>query len=337
VSSLRVEDLRPAPLHKQIAARKRRAHLAKLATAMQIIAQSPMSEKTTNRVRHRVRARKPHNRAARKEDKTVLDLSDELTFPSLPVRPPTEFILPTKANILVPLVPQLSAPDYAAAVMKDHADYLPFVMSQQSRQMADALISSPLPSGTCSPVISIARSFARTLVPRAARAPRAPKPISIRRILPSKLGAFRRPLGSMFSPIVSTPKVFATQPEPTREVGVFSALAPAWLMQGLAWNGNTASATIDLSCTVPLPKKKAAKTLVTKKEPTNKKHAKITKKRPLHTRNEKKRSNTSRTPAKAKTGGDRRQKRHPKASFAHPALPVFTRPLTTIPCLARTC
>lgn len=117
------------------------------------------------------------------------------------MRPVEELPLAEKATAVVPLVPQLSAPDYAAAVARDHLDYLPFITSPQGKLMADSLLaSSPLPSPSgASAVVRVARSFARSLVPRASPAQRIPKPISIARIRSAKVGAFRRPLGSMFS------------------------------------------------------------------------------------------------------------------------------------------
>jgi hypothetical protein len=234
------------------------------------------------------------------------------------------------------MVPQLWAPNYAAAVTRDHLDYLPFITSPEGKLMADSLMassssSSPLssPSGA-SPVVCVARSFARSLVPLANPARRIPKPISIARIRPSKVGAFRRPLGSMFSATVSIPQAPKVQPKHTPESDAIN-LAPAWLTQGLTWNDNVSSVAFELP-SLATPKK-------TKKEPANKKHVKQSKRKPLHTRAEKKRSATSRAPvepAKTKSSGANKHRLQPKALIFRPTIPLPLA-LSVRTCLAQTC
>jgi hypothetical protein len=89
VSSLLVEDLRPAQLQKVIAARKRCAKIAQLKKAIQTVAQqlpANIEKANAGRVRHRERVRKPHNRAAHKAQPAApkIDLDSKEAFPSLP-------------------------------------------------------------------------------------------------------------------------------------------------------------------------------------------------------------------------------------------------------------
>jgi hypothetical protein len=140
----------------------------------------------------------------------------------------------------------------------------------------------------------------------------------------------------LFAPIVMAPPQELALPKPTQPKlntteGVVN-LAPAWLMQGLAWNGKTASAIIDTACAMP---KKNTKTPAAKKVQSNRNHAKLTKKKPL-CRAEKKRSSRPNDPANSKIMGDRRHKWLSKATFVPPALAVQLH-YASISCLAQTC
>lgn len=102
---------------------------------------------------------------------------------------------------MVPFVPSKKGNmDFSLALSKDHRAFLPFVMSPQSLEMASSISSSS--SEDSSSILKIAHTFAKSLVPRAEKRDERMKQrvmelIRVRPIV--KCGAFRRPLGSLFS------------------------------------------------------------------------------------------------------------------------------------------
>jgi hypothetical protein len=190
----------------------------------------------------------------------------------------------TTSATVVPLAHLPKGPiDFIAALAKKRKESLPLIMSIESACAARALPASEQHT--------LAHKLARALVPRVARPP-SPKPISIKPLRTVKIGAFRRPLGSMFPPQVSVPvarAIVVALPQPS-EVN----LIPLWLLQGLSWGGSTEAFSLpvglmqipsDKKLITPVTKhsvdsRKAEKFQKFKKQLANKKHSKKTKKAP---------------------------------------------------------
>lgn len=268
MSSLLVEDLRPAHLHKAIAARKRCAKIAQLKKAVQIVAQQLPEKTNEGRIRRRERVRKPHNRAAQKAQAPKIDLDSEQAFPSLPAR--TATVVPQQAAPLLILAPLPQGPlNFAAALAKEA---LPLPVSLSS----EAVCALP-----CAEKRAALRDFARALVPRVAPT-RTAKPVAIRYTVSRKIGAFRRPLGTMFSPVEApTPKSQPTPAPAPVPMHTNASLSPSWLTMGLSWAPMEASVdkpASPLAIFQALPsvrRHKKSRTVVTKQTASQKKAEKL--------------------------------------------------------------
>jgi hypothetical protein len=177
VSSLLVEDLRPAHLHKIIAARMRCEKLKHIQSQLQIIVEKVNASRTRFRDRHR----KPHNRAARKD--TQLNLMSEREFPSLSVDP-TPMSAPQKVSSLVCVRVPNGPLNFAAALAKE-VYALPLVLPAHSP------LSAPSAALPVAEQRALVNTYVRALVPHVA--PAQHSPMVVKYSLPrTKVGAFRR-------------------------------------------------------------------------------------------------------------------------------------------------